>query len=195
MTGSTAAPPRRAFIVRHAEKPETAVGVQGVTVSGLPSEHSLTPRGWQRGGALAVLFGDPALAAARGVDIPTRLFSPDYGEHTSNRRTTETLTALAEHLELPLEHPVPVDQSGDLAAAALAAGPAPVLVCWEHHRIPDIIAGLLGDTDKHHPGQWPDDRFDLIWVLTLDHQRTPPTYTCKQVPQNLLAGVTTTTPA
>lgn len=190
MAGPTAAP-SRICVIRHGEKPGVVGNDEGVDGSGQPNEHSLTPRGWQRAGALAVLFDDPSLTAARGLATPARLFGPDYGDHTDRRRTTETLSALAAKLQVDgtnveIEHPVALDHEPELAAALREAGAGPVLVCWEHHRIPDLADALLTGTNQHPPKPWPEERFDVIWVFKLDTTSQPPTYAFSQMPQNLL---------
>src|SRR5262249_29589505 len=48
-------PPEVVYIIRHAEKPLKPPS-SGVDFEGGHNEHSLLPRGWQRSGALAVLF-------------------------------------------------------------------------------------------------------------------------------------------
>jgi hypothetical protein len=71
-TGSSAnaGPPAQIYVIRHGEKPAdpptpTAAPAPpfGVDLNGSQSIHSLLPRGWQRSGALAVLFA-PALDGA-----------------------------------------------------------------------------------------------------------------------------------
>jgi hypothetical protein len=189
MTASATEPPRAIFVIRHGEKPEDdGRDGQGVESSGRPNKHSLTPRGWQRSGALAILFGDPALMAERGVSKPARLFSPNYGHHTRNHRTSQTLDGVAGRLKISHEYPATVDEGADLTAAALGGGPGPVLVCWEHHRIPLIAASILAGTDQSAPRTWPDNRFDVIWVFRRESARLPPIYAFSQVPQKLLAG-------
>jgi hypothetical protein len=177
------------LVIRHGEKPEDdGRGGRGVESSGRPNKHSLSPRGWQRSGALAVLFDVPALMAERGLSKPARLFSPNYGHHTPNHRTTQTLEGVAGRLELGHEYPATVDEAADLTAAVLDGGPGPVLVCWEHHRIPHIAARVLAGTGRSAPRTWPDDRFDVIWVFRRESVGPPPLYAFSQVPQRLLAG-------
>jgi hypothetical protein len=60
-----------------------------------------------------------------------------------------------------------------------------LLVAWEHKRIPLIANRLIGDA-SNVPRVWPDDRYDVVWVL----ERDPITagLRLRQVPQLLLAG-------
>jgi hypothetical protein len=57
----------------------------------------------------------------------------------------------------------------------------PVLVAWEHRRIPPLVA------EPRHPPDvpdWPDERFDLLWVFDRgDRGRT-----FSQIRQLLLPG-------
>ena len=57
-----------------------------------------------------------------------------------------------------------------------------VLVAWEHKRLPGLI-DLLPDA-PHVPRHWPDNRFDLVWIL----DRTARGWSFSQLPQLLLAG-------
>jgi hypothetical protein len=72
-------------------------------------------------------------------------------------------------------------QESALAKAAVAA-PGPVLICWQHTRISDIV-DALGASDTGVPDEWPD-RFDLVWVFTHAHGK----WTFRQVHQHLLPG-------
>ena len=57
-----------------------------------------------------------------------------------------------------------------------------VLVCWQHELIADTI-GLLKNAPKV-PQDWPDIRFDIVWVLDADGAD----WKFSQIPQLLLAG-------
>src|SRR5450755_221366 len=92
--------------VRHAEKQLGDGPPYGVLADGSPDPDSLTPRGWQRAGALVGLFvprtveSGPALLAT-----PTRLFASEIGPHSHSRRPLETLTPLSERLGVQLDEP------------------------------------------------------------------------------------------
>ncbi len=57
-----------------------------------------------------------------------------------------------------------------------------VLVCWDHHRIPDIeeAAGV------ENPEDWPDDVFDRTLVIDFDLNGKVRRF--RNLPQNLLPG-------
>lgn len=71
------AQPQRIMIVRHAEKPKVDDQGQniGVGMDGSHDEESLAVRGWQRAGALSVLFGSPEIAQSRGLSVPRHLYA------------------------------------------------------------------------------------------------------------------------
>ena len=114
--------PEQIYIIRHGEKPADlpppAPGQPpvapsppfGVDVNGNQDDHSLIPRGWQRSGALTVLFA-PAVGAACGAGCahPTALYSPSYGDpaKTQAHRTYQTILGLSERIGLYDQLPVP----------------------------------------------------------------------------------------
>jgi hypothetical protein len=89
---SDAAPPRLIYIIRHAEKPNGPNGPIGIDIEGNPDPHSLVPRGWQRSGALGVLF----TAGVGALVTPDHLICPDCRATTPVHRTYQTLLGLAD---------------------------------------------------------------------------------------------------
>lgn len=63
-----------------------------------------------------------------------------------------------------------------------------VLVSWAHGEIPAIAQGLplSRKTAATVPAEWPDARFDLVWVFDLDPASRE--YRFSQQPQLLLSG-------
>lgn len=177
--------PASISLIRHAEKQLGSGPPYGVMADGTPDPESLTPRGWQRAGALVGLFvargnqsGGPALTT------PTRLFASEIGPHSHSRRPLETLQPLGERLGLPLDEPFLQDEV-DRLVQTLMASEGHVLVAWEHKRIPLIVNGLIGDASAV-PQVWPDDRFDLVWIVSPGPASGA--LSLRQVPQLLLAG-------
>ena len=181
--------PQTIYVIRHAEKPdESRPGSvpRGVDESGERSIDSLTPRGWQRAGALAPFFGGDRTTAPAGP-TPTALLAPDYGKDTPVHRSAETLAPLSRRLGIAVETPAAKGSEGDLVSQVLGKD-GHVLVCWEHHRIADIVAAL-GQAVALGPlpdlaASWPDNIFDQVLVFT----RSAGGYTAAAVPQRLLDG-------
>ena len=162
------------YIIRHAEKPSTVdarslpllpelvAPTLGTDSRGNPNEHSLTPRGWQRAGALAARFSsapmyDPRPNSQRKDDTPDRLvwYRPealfasrytDNGVDTSTvHRAYLTVQPLAQLLDeqdratggkgCGINASFDVKDTKAAVAAILDAGPGTVLVAWEHHAI------------------------------------------------------------
>ncbi|HKR00500.1 MAG TPA: hypothetical protein VJT09_07490 [Pyrinomonadaceae bacterium] len=172
------------MIIRHAEKPSDPPP-HGVTADGEREKESLTVRGWQRAGALASFFApangsfqDPAL------EVPQFLYASKPSKRNGSRRPIETITPLAEKLAIRINSNYSKDEDKEmLEEAFLCAGV--VLVCWQHDFIPKIANHILGNKATA-PQDWPEDRFDMVWVFARDSASTH--YDFKQVPQNLLMG-------
>ncbi|HKQ54219.1 MAG TPA: hypothetical protein VJT74_17715, partial [Pyrinomonadaceae bacterium] len=141
--------------------------------------------GWQRAGALAALFApandtfqNPALAR------PQVIYASTPTKRNGSRRSIETMTPLAEKLAIRINSNYPKLESEQmLEEAFLCTGV--VLICWQHELLPKIANLILGD-QKTAPQEWPEDRYDMVWVF--DRDETSGAYSFKQVPQNLLMG-------
>jgi len=166
--------------IRHGEKPAEDGSIVGVKPSGENSSDELSVRGWQRAGALAVLFENPALRP--GLQKPDKLFAPGTTPHVTSKRAYRTLQPLSAVLNLKISTTFAKGQEADLARALeLERGVA--LVAWEHHALCELANELLGRTDIS-PQDWPDERFDLVWIF----ERAGASWNFKQVPQMLLEG-------
>ncbi|MFD9690238.1 hypothetical protein ACFXPX_05260 [Kitasatospora sp. NPDC059146] len=166
------------MIIRHGEKPD---GNQpGLDENGKHDGKSLTQRGWDRAKALPTLFTTPP---ATGLRTPARIYAAtDQGPLAGAHRMRQTVTPLAGGLGLTVDTTYAESQESQLAAAALA-GTQPVLICWEHSRIPRIVEAL-GAAGSGAPGTWPD-RFDLVWVFS---RPAGGAWTFQEVRQHLLDG-------
>ena len=178
---------RKIMIIRHAEKPGESGMPYGVNADGEIDKESLTTRGWQRAGALVVLF-DPASGPLQSPELakPDVLYAAIVAPHAKSERPTETITPLRQRLKIELNvgGKFTKGQEADVAKAALASQ-GTVLICWQHEDIP-TIAGNLPLSNGPVPREWPGDRFDLVWVFDL--QSAAKKYTFSEVPQNLLHG-------
>src|ERR1035437_5100095 len=113
--------PASISIIRHAEKQLGDGPPRGVLVDGTSDPDSLTPRGWQRAGALVGLFvrridqsGDELLPT------PTRLFASEIGPHSHSRRPLETLQPVGDRLGFPPDEPFLQDELDELVGAVRA---------------------------------------------------------------------------
>jgi len=194
--------PEVIYIIRHGEKPAdlppaghgqsppAPTAPFGVDDQGNQNEHSLLPRGWQRSGALTVLF-DPALGARQaGLQVPGALLSPSYGDpdKTTAHRTYQTIQGLGARLNLQIASDFAEGQEPQLAASVVSTHSGVVLICWEHQHIPAIASALPTVPATVIPQKWDGSRFDVIWAFTLVPGSAPAQYTFGQIPQQLLSG-------
>ena len=201
-----AAPPEIIYIIRHGEKPAdpplAGPGQSppapeppfGVDEQGNQNPHSLLPRGWQRSGALTVLFDPAAGTPQAGLRTPAALLSPSCGHpaRTAAHRTHQTIQGLSDRLGLQTVSTFAEGQESELAASVVSGYPGVVLICWEHDHIPALASSLPAIPGTAIPQTWPGDRFDVIWTFTLVPETAPGQYTFSQVPQQLLSGDTST---
>jgi hypothetical protein len=173
------------MIVRHAEKPADTGKPYGVNPNGEQDAESLIVQGWQRAGALAVLFA-PSHGALQNPALvtPEFLFASGVAKHSESERPQETITPLAAKLGLVINTQASKGQEGQVAALAMACGGF-ALVAWEHQDIPLIANAIMGNATSV-PQSWPGNRFDVVWIF--DWDQSSKRYIFSQVPQQLLAG-------
>ena len=172
--------PDRIIIIRHAEKPDAVD--RGVEADGTPDPRSLSPRGWQRAGALVRFFA-PVQRPPHSLLVPTAIFAAGVPPEGDSKRPQQTVAPLA--AQMAPQVPFVTRHRRDDVAAAMAdvlARDGVVLMAWEHHRIPDLVARLVPAPGV--PRRWPDDRFDMLWLF----DRTLSGWAFSQAPQLLLAG-------
>ena len=204
--GGATAPPEVIYIIRHGEKPAdpvlagpgqsppAPVAPFGVNDQGIQDPNSLLPRGWQRSGALAVLF-DPALGTLQaGLQTPAALLSPSYGNpgKPAAHRTYQTIQGLSDRLGLQIVSAFAEGQEPQLAASVVNGYSGVVLICWEHDHIPALASSLPATPGTAIPQKWPGDRFDVIWTFTLVPAAAEVQYAFGQASQQLLSGDTDT---
>jgi len=165
---------KKIMIVRHGEKPKKKE--KGILVNGTKSLDSLIVKGWTRAGALSHLFRSehPALLT------PTSLHACYKSKHA--QRALETITPLSEILNIPINTNIARDDEKTMAQVAMATDGV-VLIAWEHQCI-HLIANQIV-SKKLIPQEWPKDRFDMIYVFTLDDDGR---YSFEQVPQMVVKG-------
>jgi hypothetical protein len=170
-------PPQSILLIRHGEKPPPA----GIKEDGRQDDHSLTVRGWQRAGALASYFCYPRDGA---IQTPTKIYAPPpHGKAGDHGRPYQTVCPVAEKLNAQIDTRFTLDEEPQLVAGVLAQTGV-VLISWEHKRI-HIIANLILGNETTAPQGWPEDRFDVVWIMGRGGSDA---YTFDQRPQLLLAG-------
>jgi hypothetical protein len=186
------------MIIRHAEKPPPNPPPNGVTGAGEISQDSLVVQGWQRAGALVVLFKpsrgplqDPNLAT------PQFIFACSPTDPDEANRPEETVMPLLDALQTPAGQLIGnftfhKGQEPDVATSALNCQGV-VLISWPHGQIPYLAQQIPLSTNSEPlpTGKkvWPSDRFDMVWVFDPDTDpKNLGRYLFSQVPQLLLAG-------
>ena len=173
------------MLLRHAEKPAKDGAPFGVTRKGERSKEALTVRGWQRAGALTNLFA-PANGHLQHSSLatPQFLYASKPRLRKGSRRSLQTIIPLGERLAIKINSEFERDEFDKMLADAFSRNGV-VVICWQREYIPDIASRILG-SNNIAPKDWPEGRYDMIWVFDLD--RASSTYTFEQVPQELLAG-------
>ena len=176
---------RKVMVIRHAEKPASDIRHIGVTLEGKREKECLTVRGWQRAGALASFFAPRNGSFSEpAISLPQHLFASKPTRRNGSRRPMETITPLAEKLGLPINIEFVKFHYESMLDEALSS-PGIVLICWQQELIPNIANYILR-SKKISPQDWPDDRFDMVWVF--DRVGRSANYSFCQVPQCLLIG-------
>lgn len=178
------------MFIRHGEKPADGGPPHGVNHHGEHDEHSLSVRGWTRAGALASLFASAPTPSHAHLVVPERVVATKTTGSYKSRREVDTATPLALRLGLPVD----VDYShseGDRLRASILDDHRPTLVVWHHGSMSDLVSSFPITNGDDVPERWPDDRFDLIWVLV--RNASDAHYTFDVVAQELLDGDAPTT--
>jgi hypothetical protein len=178
------------MFIRHGEKPGDDGPPHGINHKGENDPHSLSVRGWTRAGALAALFAHAPYPTHPNVVMPARIVATKSTDGYKSKREVDTATPLAHRLALPVDQSFDHEHGAELAASILS-DPRDTLVCWHHGSMTDVIAKLPVSNRAEIPGHWPEDRFDLIWVLSKAPGDSD--YHFDVVAQNLLDGDLSTT--
>jgi hypothetical protein len=181
------------IVIRHAEKPDDQKQIPGINLLGEIDSSSLSVRGWQRAGALAVLFGpDGGRADYPRPDVVIAA-NPDVLPKNHNlsklisKRPHQTIVPLCQRLEMKHVLDFGIGDEAEMLKVAYAKTGV-VLICWEHYR---IVEALLPDIAKGQiipglPTKWDDARFDVM--LRFDRPLPDAPWTYRQLFPKLLAG-------
>ena len=176
--------PEIVMFVRHGEKPGQGSPPHGVNHHGEPDEHSLSVRGWTRAGALAGLFAHAPAKSHPHIVQPGRVFATRPTHEAKSKREKYTATPVAERLKVNVVDSYAHGDEKDLAKEVLGQS-EPTLIVWHHGTLSKLVRHFpianMDDVPKH----WPEERFDLIWVL-VRQPGAEPKYRFVVVPQMLL---------
>jgi hypothetical protein len=151
------------MIIRHGEKPEDD-DTTGVDANGNENESSMTKVGWERAHALVDLFAPPQGACRPGLARPATIYAARATDEGEGLRTRETVAPLATALGVAVNTSYGKGEEDALVEHVLAQ-PGPTLISWQHSQIPGI-AEAFPSVNPTPPPEWPDDRYDVVWVLT-----------------------------
>ena len=183
MSSPGSAPPVVMFI-RHGEKPADDGPPHGVNVHGEHDPHGLSVRWWTRAGALAALFAHAPSGAHPGVVRPSRVMATEASDEAKSHREVDTARPTADRLGTPLEDGHSHGDEKEVAAEVLSK-PESTLIVWHHGTIATLVREFALVNASDVPERWPEERFDLIWVLTREPGRDL-AYRFSVVPQGLL---------
>jgi hypothetical protein len=139
------------LIVRHTEKPDTGNG--------------LTPQGEERARLYAKYF-EPLREEELSISVDCLYAGADSKNSIRPRLTLEPITkatGLPLHLNIGTK-----DSDGLVRELRTEPHGAHPLIAWRHGEIPTLLAAFGAFPEKLLPkGQWPDDVFDWVVVLTM----------------------------
>jgi broad specificity phosphatase PhoE len=173
------------MFTRHGEKPSESGTPFGVDQHGEKDEHALSVRGWQRAGALAGLFQMNASAKYPGVVKPGVIYATAPSSQSHSTREFNTAEPLAKALGLAVNTDFEHGHEHKLVKHVLEQNEN-ALVVWHHGEIPAALSSFAISNASEVPDEWPEERFDLIWVLTNVDKGT--SYRFTSVNQQLLSG-------
>ncbi|GJJ11887.1 hypothetical protein Clacol_006125 [Clathrus columnatus] len=148
------------YVIRHGEKPENGSG-------------GLSRLGLKRAECVANLFGPKS-----NLNITYIMAAPPSGNSHSSSRSIETAEPLAEALNLPIDSDCDNDDAKcvvkhirkELKRAANngITNRQNILLIWRHSQIKKVLKEL----GVHHPPDYPDSAYDIIFQVLNGRVRT-----------------------
>ncbi len=172
------------MLIRHGEKPGENGPPHGVNEHGQHDAHSLSVQGWTRAGALAGLFAHAPHHTHPQIVQPSRVLATSPSSEARSRREVDTARPTADRVHVTLEHDHSHGGEKSLAQEVLSRSD-PTLIVWHHGTLPKLARHFPVVNEHDIPDTWPEDRFDLIWVLSREPGETL-NYRFSVVPQLLL---------
>jgi broad specificity phosphatase PhoE len=177
--------PEIIMFVRHGEKPGDGSPPHGVDHHGEKDEHSLSVQGWTRAGALASLFAHAPSKSHPHIVPPGRIFATRPTHEAKSKREMNTAHPTAKRLKISVEDSHTHGDEEDLVKDVLGR-PEAALIVWHHGKLAELVRHFPIVNIHEIPKHWPDERFDLIWVLVRQSDAELK-YRFIAVPQMLLA--------
>lgn len=173
------------IVMRHGEKPSESGKPHGINAEGEQDPHALSVRGWTRAGALASMFGLLPQAHYPGVQTPKRVYATKPSHQAKSTREYDTALPTADKLGIRLHSGFTHGEEKQLAREIINSAEN-TLVVWHHGAIAELMSHFEINNSSEIPSAWPEDRFDVMWVLSKDSMSVG--YTWHQVNQSLLSG-------
>ena len=166
--------PAMIVLLRHGEKP-------------LPPEPegiNLSAKGRERAQALVNVFKTRPELNVNGK--PVVIYAMGPGGNDGSHRPMQTIEPTSKALGIPMISRYTHEEYPDVARQ-IFANPSyqgrTVIICWEHHVIPEFAKSL----GVHHPpAKWHGDVFDIFWIITYPDGKAVLT----QLPERALPGDT-----
>lgn len=177
--------PTIVMFIRHGEKPSDHGAPLGINHHGEHDNHSLSVRGWMRAGALAGLFAHAPLVSHPDVHPPERIVATKPSAEAKSRREINTADPIARRLNIVVDSDLGHGSEASVRENILT-DPRATLVVWHHGTLGHLVRGFPIVNADEVPHHWPDDRFDLIWVLT--REKGDEAYVFTSIDQSLLDG-------
>jgi hypothetical protein len=177
--------PNTIMFIRHGEKPGDSGAPFGVNQHGKEDSHALSVRGWQRAGGLTGLFKLAQQSEYPGLVTPAAIYATAPNSNSHSTREFNTAQPLADALSIDVNVDYPHGHEHHLATHIMGQG-NDTLVVWHHGEIPAAIGEFPIVNKNDIPSAWPEERFDLVWVLSRDADSSQ--YTFSELNQRLLDG-------
>lgn len=177
--------PTLVMFIRHGEKPSDHGAPRGINDDGEHDNHSLSVRGWMRAGALAGLLAHTPSASHPQVQPPQRIVATKPSAAAKSRRELDTADPIAKRLNLVVDSDLEHGSETTVRENILSDSRV-TLVVWHHGTMGHLVRGFPITNADDVPHHWPDDRFDVIWILSRDADS--PEFTFTSIDQRLLDG-------
>lgn len=180
-----ASAPLTIVFVRHGEKPGDDGPPHGINDQGQHDPHGLSVRGWTRAGALAGLLAHGPFDDYPHVVAPERILATKPSHEARSRREVDTAHPLGRRLGIRVEDD---HGHGDEEAVRdeILRSPRPTFVVWHHGTLGHLVRSFPIANRDSVPAHWPEDRYDLFWVLSRSAGESA--YTFTSLGQRLLDG-------